>query len=121
MKIFAAMLEASALQRQVRYGTSPDDPNILESYLRSSELSASYSKKLAKLKSRKALNTLVETICDDLVPNHWRELCLNNLYRPLASLYKLAKNEEERSLLNKEHYRISVLCNYFLGPHRDQP
>ena len=120
MKIFAAMLEASALQKQVRYGTSPDDPNILESYLRSSELSASYSKKLAKLKSRKALNTLVETICDDLVPQHWREHCLNNLYRPLASLYRLTNDEEERSALKKEHHRISILCNYFMGTHRDR-
>ncbi len=120
MKILTAMLEGSTLQKQVRYGTSPDDPNILESYLRSSELSSNYPKKLAKLSSRKALNTLIETICDDLVPQHWREHCLNNLYRPLASLYRLTNDEEERSALKKEHHRISILCNYFLGTHRDR-
>ena len=101
MKILTAMLEGSTLQKQVRYGTLPDDPNILESFLRSSELSSNYPKKLAKLSSRKALNTIMETICDDLVPHHWRAHCLNNLYRPLASLHKLTKNDEERSLLKK--------------------
>lgn len=120
MRTLTAMLEVSTLQKQVRYGTLPDDPNILESYLRSSEFSSNYPKKLAKLSSRKALNTLIETICDDLVPQHWREHCLNNLYRPLASLYRLTNDEEERSALKKEHHRISILCNYFMGTHRDR-
>ena len=117
MRNLAAMSEVSTLQKQVRYGTFPDDPNILESYLRSSELSSAYPKKLAKLSSRKALNTLIDTICEDLIPQYWREYCLNNLYRPLALLDRLVKDEEERSAQKKRNigFRYYVIIFWHLA------
>ena len=86
MKIFNAVLENPNLQEQVRDGILPHHPDILESYLKNSELPSAYPKKFAKLSGRKALNTLIETIRDDLFPKHWKQHCLNNLYHPLSYL-----------------------------------
>ena len=103
------------IERDIRWGRLPDRPDILYQYLLDCEATAmTLENSIARDLFRQLVDLLVEVICDASVPYHWRCLCLDNIYRPMACLRKRAGTPIEQIELNKKTYEINVLAGYFL-------
>ena len=77
------------IERDIRWGRLPDRPDILYHYLLDCEAEAmTLENSVAQNLLRQLVDLLVEVICDASVPYHWRCLCLDNIYRPMACLRK---------------------------------
>ena len=101
------------LEKRVRFGSNPDSPGLLYTYL---DL---YKKKLSEVGLEAAqsyltgtIDLLLETICDPLVPYQWRALCLDNIYKPVFDLSKLPKTKDNRRILRNKTHEISVLTRH---------
>ena len=103
------------IERDIRWGRLPDRPDILYQYLLDCEADAmALENSVAKDLFRQLVDLLVEVICDVCVPYHWRCLCLDNIYRPMACLRKRAGTPIERLELSRKTHEINVLAGYFL-------
>ena len=103
-------------EQKIRWGLLPDRPDILYKYLTECEALASKFDKLdAKGLFERAIDTLVEVICDPCVPLHWRRLCLDNLYRPIGCLRRIQVSGGAHRKLNKKMRDINMLAKYFLS------
>lgn len=70
----------------VRCCLAPDEPQLLFSYLALCERQAAGWSPQAWCVWREATRLLLGTVSDCALPMHWRCLCLDALYRPLAGL-----------------------------------
>lgn len=104
----------TALTHIVRYGKAPNSPQILNSFLKESELLAEIGETTEKLNQHlRTAQVLLDTICDSLVPKHWRLQCLDNIYRPLHHAQRVAKNEQEQTKINRFQYEMNATVPYF--------
>ncbi len=103
------------IERDIRWGRLPDRPDILYQYLIDCEAaSETLENSLAQDLFGRLVDLIVEVICDSCVPYHWRCLCFDNLYRPMACLRKRAETPTERGNLTRKMHEINVLAEYFL-------
>jgi hypothetical protein len=56
---------------------------------------------------------LLEVITDTLLPSHWRELCLDNIYRPLIELNRLSTCQSTKKQLRHLWLELNITSNYF--------
>lgn len=72
------------LRDAVRYGRFPDEPRLLQVWmLKEKELASSCRCRGADWKCcADELTVLLDTICDDLVPMHWRRQCVDAINLP---------------------------------------
>lgn len=101
-----ALLEPRSLKEKIRKGREPDNPSIIDSYLRldigpSTETSA---EKRVRHFSQVAL--LLDTIEDRSLPEHWRETCLNYINKPLAALCLDVCDRDSKLEINQLFARI---------------
>lgn len=57
-------------------------------------------------------NLLMETIMDELIPGHWRCLCLDYVYRPLYQLQALCDDESSRQVVRRLKWELSTCARY---------
>lgn len=111
-KILGSIFKA---EQNIRWGLLPDRPDILYKYLTDCEALASTFDELdARGVFERAIDTLVEVICDPCVPLHWRRLCLDNLYRPIGCLRSIQVSDDAHRKLSKKMRDINMLAQYFL-------
>ena len=102
-------------EQAIRWGKAPDNPEILYGYLSRCEKFAENAKQPEAVRLlERVIELLTDVICDTCVPRQWRCLCLDNLYRPLESLHRMAVSQEDRRRLNKKIYEINALTRFFL-------
>ena len=105
----------SALEAAVRYGYRPDDPHLLDLYLKmGAEQANGQSEAVERRLHLRLFNTLLDAICDSSVARHWRCLCLDNIYRPLRAMERLARSGEHKDQLRHLRFELSTLSHYFL-------
>lgn len=107
--------ELNKLELDIRYACTPDEPRVLHGYLNRLETeaaSSSPSKKRAIY--QRAYELLIETISDSLLPWHWRVLCLDQMYRPLCALEKLANSPQRRREQAKRQASFTAISHFFL-------
>lgn len=101
------------LRHKIRYALEEDNPSLvmlwlsMEESVRSSDSSASWQLYCAQFK------LLIDTLSDDLLPKHWRICALDNIYKPLCSLQRIANNSAQQQHLNKLYYELRVISNFF--------
>jgi hypothetical protein len=104
------------LEHIIRHGKQPDNPILLNMYLEMTHNKV--QKKLANQCKRnvlvRALRTLLDTICDTYVAYHWRQVCLDNIYKPQLSLDRLCNSEQNRIDNLRFRYELTALSHYFL-------
>ena len=110
------------LEQVVRLGTYSDSPKLLYRYL---ELGKDYASACEyEFRSDaydRLFNTLLDAIADPLVETHWRQLCLDNIYRPLGELEKLADTDPAFEKLRQRYTELCLLANYNLeGIHNGE-
>lgn len=109
---FTSLAESTAnqhivkLQHQIRYATSPDSPELIGVWLRmTQDASKTLSAKNRRAQHRAEFRLLLDTYCDELLPTHWRDTCLNAINRPLVALNGLSQSadhqKEIKALLNE--------------------
>lgn len=116
MQTAVELLEFARLEAAVRYGEQPDNPPLLNGYLTMSERIATDllgSSGVRKLHLRVA-RVLLDTLCDTCVPRHWRCLCLDHIYRPLAAAERFVQTEVDKRQLRQLRQELNIMGNYFL-------
>lgn len=100
------------LTKVVRWGASPNHPCLLEEWL---EITAP-DKDLVLSDVRNQLlmqyQTLLDALSDEWVPLHWRQLCMNNIYRPLLALEQLADCQISQGHVRSLYYELRVISEY---------
>ncbi|MEO0421960.1 MAG: hypothetical protein AAF184_06475 [Pseudomonadota bacterium] len=108
-----------SLEAAVRFGSHPDDPQLLYAYLSLCDEIGAWQVYL------RAHRIMLAIIVDPKVPRHWRWLCLDHAYRPLSGLYRLARSEEERETLRQCNHELSLSSHLGLAADpahsRNQP
>ena len=96
------------LEEKVRLGSEPDNPNLLQSLLTLlEEADANYSTHYLKSLNQKILDLLLDAALDKSVPENWRHLCMDHVFKPLRNLYRLAKDDGDLSEINKISFTLS--------------
>jgi hypothetical protein len=111
----------TSIEFAVRYGQSPDTPQLVASYLALGEQCIAAKRKAATCITsykREILTriffTLLDTICDTRIPHHWRHHCLNQIYKPLHALESISTTETQRAEIRQLRYELNTLGTYFL-------
>lgn len=95
-------LHLEVLKRKIRYAEEPDNPGLLRDFFQLDAPASDESLLQRRLRLRAQYVLLFSTIEDGNNPPHWRQMCLNVIYRPLYELQQLANNSfarEDVSLL----------------------
>ncbi|MEM9305598.1 MAG: hypothetical protein AAGE01_26040 [Pseudomonadota bacterium] len=104
------------LERIVRFGLEPDQPQLIEAYLQLAETRcANLSTQSTWRFHRDIFRLMLEVICDPCVPRHWRFVCLDHAYRPIARLWSQANTRAEERELHRLSHELGTLSHYFLG------
>lgn len=98
--------EPMSLRLQVRTADAEDSPEVLSRYL-NIEAPTNHDEQWQHYFDQ--LTLLIETISDVSLPAHWRELCTNNIYRPLSRLMPLATTKERHDEIRKFFNQIRAL------------
>tara|TARA_B100001029_G_scaffold173404_1_gene172265 strand:+ start:214 stop:549 length:336 start_codon:yes stop_codon:yes gene_type:complete len=96
------------LEEKVRLGREPDNPKLLQSLLTLLEdVDTNYSKHYLKSLNLRVLDLLLDAAADESVPENWRHLCMDHVFKPLRNLYRLAKDDGDLSEINKISFTLS--------------
>lgn len=102
------------LRAAVRQGSDPDNPPLLLHWLdveRAAVSSAGLGAQWASLREQYRL--LLDAYSDLLVPAQWRQLCLDNIHRPLQSLRWLVRDDSQRRELAQLEHELRVIAHFF--------
>ena len=110
------ILVEKCLERKIRLGVEPDNPELLGLWLQEQERKIQQECYTIEMKRECYLaqfHLLLDVIADDLVLKHWRCLCLDNIFKPIASLKRLADDELSHRKIHQLVYELSVTSRYF--------
>ena len=108
-------IDVQPLESAVRYGLFPDQPQVLWDYLSiSNEVAQSQPEHDRHAIHLRVFRTLMDAICDSCVAQHWRYQCLDQIYRPLAKISRLAKSQQQTRQARRLYHEMTTLSRYFL-------
>lgn len=110
----AAVLTATAVQwraagRQVRLCVHPDEPRLVERYLRLGQALYAHSLTTPWDISEAMVRLLLDTAADRALPMRWRTLCADYVCRPLVELARLSDSAAQRQQLAALHWTLARL------------
>lgn len=110
-------LEFSRVESAVRHGLEPNCPEVLAHYLDMSRtlVQEDYGVTEPFNMHLRVARTLLDALCDTLVVNHWRHLCLNNIYQPIFAAERTAHSTKQKRQMHRFRRELNILGNYFLG------
>ncbi|PIE43545.1 MAG: hypothetical protein CSA50_04305 [Gammaproteobacteria bacterium] len=113
-------LFSQRLRDKIRHAHEPDNPTLLMTWfdLEESEC-AQYSPEQRWQRHRSSVELLLDAFADELNPDHWRLLCLDNLARPLGCLQRLARNDRQHREIKRLLQEVSTLSHYFCPGFRN--
>lgn len=116
MSFVANGLEIDSLEKEIRHGLQPDNPALLATYINIAEKSLTelHDVTIKRRLMRRVYQVLLDTICDTYVPQTWRMICMDSIYRPLFNLERLAKSDLKKAEVMRLRYEMRTLCQYFL-------
>jgi len=93
----------NSIRKKVRYGEDENNPQILlfwlmaeQTLFTSSDINTDDDERWQMYQAQFRL--LLDVICDNLLPEHWRQLCLDNIYRPLIDLNRISQCETRKNV-----------------------
>lgn len=116
------LVDIRTLRDIIRYGYDPDNPALIPLWLSREEaiLPAEVTLAMRRKCYMDQFNLLLNVISDELVPAHWRCLCLDYIYKPLSGLYRLATGEQDKQHHRQLLYELSVTSRY-MAPSLNSP
>ena len=102
------------LREKVRHAREPDNPQLLRLWFELEDAALENGSRDERWQVHVAeFRLLLETFADDLLPRHWRTLCLDNITRPLAELSRLAGQDDRQSELRQLMQELRVVSRFF--------
>lgn len=101
------------LAHKVRYAIHENSPEIIKSWLQATSPSQVESIQACRRIYRYQFKLLMETICDDIIPGHWRRTCLDNIYKPLHGFQRVALCPHSRHILKLMYAELNQSIKYF--------
>ena len=102
------------IRNKIRFAESPNNPELISLWL----AQESYIQELIDCINirwqycEEQFYLLLEVVVDEMLPKHWRQHCLNNIYQPLASLKKLSTSQKSEKRLRQLLTELSISCRY---------
>jgi len=114
-EVIAMSMMLSTLKDKIRYAKEPDNPMLISLWLSAEECHQNIDHAKINRQSRyqEQFYLLLEAFADELNPAHWRCICLDNIYKPICSLQRIAKNEQEQIQIKKLLHELSLTSQYF--------
>ncbi|MEM7466562.1 MAG: hypothetical protein AAF387_06710 [Pseudomonadota bacterium] len=111
----SSKIELNNLRHTIRYGLQPDEPSLLSVWL---EKDTAVLQQGSSVTERRRVHVrqfelLLDTIADELVAANWRQLCLDQIYKPLAALAKITNDEMSTRHLVKLRHELAVTAQYY--------
>lgn len=115
LRVYAESTSADyqRLYRKIRSAEDPDNPALILLFL---ELSLSLADNTVADKRRclkVQFQLLLDTLADEHLPSHWRCQCLDNIYRPLRELQRIACCRESKQQVRLLMYELRIISCYF--------
>ncbi len=108
----------NSIRQKVRYAQDDNNPQLLtfwlmaeQSLFTSSNINTDDDARWLMYQGQFRL--LLDVICDNLIPEHWRQLCLDNIYRPLTELNRLSQCEDKKKRLRHLWLELNITSQYF--------
>jgi len=114
-EVIAMSIMLSILKDKIRYAKEPDNPMLISLWLSAEDSKQDIGYEELNLQShyQEQFYLLLETIADELIPVHWRRTCLDNIYKPICSLQRIAKNEKQQTQVQTLLHELSLTAQYF--------
>jgi len=102
------------LKSKIRHAEEPNNPGLIPLWLTLEEIEIGQEPSLRELRKNyeSQFHLLLETVADELVPSHWRQVCLDNIYKPLTTLQRMINDDESRVRLSALMRELSVTSRY---------
>lgn len=101
------------LRRKVRDGLEADNPSLIALWLSMEEVEFAKRRELRWSLYLAQFKWLLEAFADDLVAPQWRVTCLDNIYRPLSGLQRLAMKEKQKDQIRLLQHELRVTSHFF--------
>jgi hypothetical protein len=108
----------NSIRQKVRYAEDEDNPQLLsfwlmaeQTLLSGSDLNQDDAERWNMYQGQFRL--LLDAVCDNLLPEHWRKLCLDNIYRPLTELSRISECDASKDRLRHMWLELNVTSQYF--------
>ncbi len=106
------------IRHKVRYAEDEDNPELLSFWLMAEQTlftgSDTFNDEEARWQMYQGqVRLMLDVICDNLLPEHWRHLCLDNIYRPLTELNRLSQCEVSKDRLRQLWLELNITSHYF--------
>ena len=99
--------EPHSLSYKIRYAIEPNNHQLLTIWLDAARLHDN-----CWSSHQFQFQTLLDVVADELLPSHWREACLNLLYKPLHQLSRLVKNNKDQHHLDRLYEEMLSTTHY---------
>ena len=102
------------IRDKIRFGKNPNNPELIPLWLtQESVIQDSVDCLILRRQNYEdQFRLMLETVVDELVPRHWRQLCLEYIYQPLSSLRKISCGEQTENRLRQLLAELSSSCRY---------
>ena len=103
------------LREKVRYAKEENNPEVLTLWFLAEDSLVNDTVNQRRQLYQAQFYLLLEVMTDSLLPPHWRELCLNNINRPLIELNRLSHCQPSKKKLRDLWLELSITSQYFQG------
>ncbi|GHF96375.1 hypothetical protein [Thalassotalea marina] len=102
------------LRNKIRFAHEPNNPLLINLWLSEENfaLSAINNRQTLRKQYEAQFRLLLETIVDELLPEHWRRCCLDHIYQPISSLQKLADSDKSQRHIRQLMAELNISCQY---------
>ena len=90
----------------------PDNPLLINQFLNFKLDVITPNKVLYREQLLAQFQLLIDTIADELLPAHWRRQCLDNIYRPLQALQRIADSAHNQQQVLTLTHELRVISHY---------
>lgn len=108
----------NSIRKKIHYAEDKENPELVLFWLTAEQtlFTGSYfsGDNAARQKMyQDQFRLLLDVICDNLIPLHWRQLCLDNIYRPLTELNRVSHCAASKKKLRHLWLELNITSQYF--------
>jgi hypothetical protein len=106
------LMSLCTLSQKIRFAMEPDNPVLINQFLNFKLNASTPSKVFYREQLLAQFQLLIDTIADELLPAHWRRQCLDNIYRPLHALQRIADSSHSQQQVLTLTHELRIISHY---------
>lgn len=102
------------LGNKIRWGEEPDNPLLISNWLKEKARDQVQPVSVEALRTHyeSQFKLLLETVMDELIPAHWRCICLDHIHKPLQSLWQISDSSQSEDQLHRLRHELAMQSHY---------